>query len=155
MRPQGGPSYMIVILTSLSHINTRCRHTSCRLSSLGWTVCHLGHLCVPSSEHVKMIWEAHYSRVAGHFGMEKIVAVLQKYFYWPKLRQDVSKYIIMHLPVPSPNLPLRNKGYTPLFLLLIGLGSPSPWITCLVYLQPSMVMTVSSWSLIDSLRWQF
>jgi hypothetical protein len=58
------------------------------------------------------------------------------------------------LPVPSPNPPLRNKGYTPLFLLLIGLGSPSPWITCLVYLQPSMVMTVSSWSLINSLRWK-
>jgi hypothetical protein len=30
-------------------------------------LCHLGHLCVPSSERVKMIWEAHYSRVAGHF----------------------------------------------------------------------------------------
>jgi hypothetical protein len=48
-------------------------------------LCHLGHLCVPSSEHVKLIWEAHYSRVAGHFGIEKIVAVLQKHFYWPKL----------------------------------------------------------------------
>jgi hypothetical protein len=23
--------------------------------------CHLGHICVPSSERVKMIWEAHYS----------------------------------------------------------------------------------------------
>jgi hypothetical protein len=56
-------------------------------------LCHLGHLCVPSSEHVKLIWEAHYSRVVGHFGMEKTVAVLQKYFYWSKLRQDVSKYI--------------------------------------------------------------
>ena len=48
-------------------------------------LCHLGHLYVPSSESAKMIWEAHYSRVAGHFGIEKIVAVLQKYFYWPKL----------------------------------------------------------------------
>jgi hypothetical protein len=48
-------------------------------------LCYLGHLCVPSSEHAKLIWEAHYSRVAGHFGVEKIVVVLQKYFYWPKL----------------------------------------------------------------------
>ena len=48
-------------------------------------LCHLGHLCVPSSERAKLIWEAHYSRVAGHFGTEKTVAVLQKYFYWPKL----------------------------------------------------------------------
>jgi len=48
-------------------------------------LCHLGHLCVPSSERAKMIWEAHYSRAAGHFGVEKTVAVLQKYFYWPNL----------------------------------------------------------------------
>ena len=39
-------------------------------------LCHMGHLCVPSSEHAKMIWEAHCSRVAGHFEVEKIVAVL-------------------------------------------------------------------------------
>jgi hypothetical protein len=56
-------------------------------------LCHLGHLCVPSNERVKLIWESHYSRVARHFGVEKTVAVLQKHFYWPKLRQDVSKYI--------------------------------------------------------------
>ena len=47
---------------------------------------HLGHLCVHYSEHAKFIWEAHYSRVARHFGVEKTVAILHKYFYWPKLR---------------------------------------------------------------------
>jgi hypothetical protein len=31
-------------------------------------LCHLGHICVPSSERAKMIWESHYSWVAGHFG---------------------------------------------------------------------------------------
>jgi hypothetical protein len=56
-------------------------------------LCHLGHLYVPSSEHAKMIWEAHYSRVIGHFGVEKTISVLQKYFYWPNLRQNVGKYI--------------------------------------------------------------
>jgi hypothetical protein len=40
-----------------------------------------------------MIWESHYSRVAGHFGIEKTVAMLQKHFYWLKLRQEVDKYI--------------------------------------------------------------
>jgi len=54
---------------------------------------HLGHICVSSSEHAKMIWEVHYSRFAGHFRVEKTMAVLQKYFYWSKLRQDVGKYI--------------------------------------------------------------
>jgi hypothetical protein len=44
-------------------------------------LCHLGHLCVPSSERYKMIWEAHYSCVVGHFGVEKIVEVLQKYLW--------------------------------------------------------------------------
>jgi hypothetical protein len=29
----------------------------------------------------------------GHFGMEKIVVILKKHFYWPKLRWDVNKYI--------------------------------------------------------------
>jgi hypothetical protein len=39
-------------------------------------LCCLGHICVPSSERVKLIWKAHYSRVAGHFGVEKTVAML-------------------------------------------------------------------------------
>ena len=56
-------------------------------------ICHMGHLGVPSSESANMILEAHYSQVVGHFGVEKTVAVLQKYFYWPNLRQDVGKYI--------------------------------------------------------------
>jgi hypothetical protein len=56
-------------------------------------LCHLGHICVPSSERVKLLWESHYSRVAGHFGIKNIMAMLQKHFYWSKLRQEVSKYI--------------------------------------------------------------
>jgi hypothetical protein len=44
-------------------------------------LCHLDHIYVPSSEQVKFIWEVHYSRVAGHFSVEKTVALLQKHFY--------------------------------------------------------------------------
>jgi hypothetical protein len=47
----------------------------------GGLLFHLGHLCFPTSEHEKMIWETHYSRMAGHFDMEKIVVILQKHFY--------------------------------------------------------------------------
>jgi hypothetical protein len=50
-------------------------------------LCHLGHLCVPSSDHAKMIWESHYSQVAGHFGMEKIVESTTKVFLLVKLQQ--------------------------------------------------------------------
>jgi hypothetical protein len=56
-------------------------------------LCRLGHLFIPSSGREKLIWEAHYSRVVGHFGVKKTVAMLQKHFYWLKLRQDVDKYI--------------------------------------------------------------
>jgi hypothetical protein len=48
-------------------------------------LCHLGHLYILASERAKLIWEAHYSQVTGHFSIEKIVAVLQQHFFWPKL----------------------------------------------------------------------
>jgi hypothetical protein len=44
-------------------------------------LCRLAHICVPSSERAKLIWEYHYSRVAGYVGIENIVAMLQKHFY--------------------------------------------------------------------------
>eukprot|EP00253_Pinus_taeda_P030551 PITA_30551 len=87
-------------------------------------LCHLGHLCVPSSERAKLIWEAHYNRVVRHFGVEKTVALLQKYFYWPNLRQDVGKYIRsctacviakpnikkqgLYTPIPTPSRPWES-----------------------------------------------
>jgi hypothetical protein len=49
------------------------------------SLCHFGHLFVPLRERLKLNWECHYGRVEGHFGVEKIVVVLQKYFYRPKL----------------------------------------------------------------------
>ncbi|KAH9314077.1 hypothetical protein KI387_022704, partial [Taxus chinensis] len=52
-------------------------------------LCHMGHICVPASEQQKMIWEAHFSKTAGHFGVDKTLAVLQKHFYWPNLKTDV------------------------------------------------------------------
>jgi len=85
---------------------------------------HLGNICVPSSEHAKMILEVHYSQVARHFGVEKTMAVLQNYFYWMKLHQDVGKYIRsctvsaiakptikkqgLYNPLPTPNQPLES-----------------------------------------------
>jgi hypothetical protein len=78
-------------------------------------LCHLGHLCVPARKHANMIWEAHYSRMAGHFGMEKIVVVLQKHFYWPKLRQDVNKYIRSCTACVISKPTIKKQGlYTPL-----------------------------------------
>jgi hypothetical protein len=44
-------------------------------------LCHIGYLCVPSSDHAKLIQEAHYNQVAGQFGVENTMVVLQKHFY--------------------------------------------------------------------------
>jgi len=77
-------------------------------------LCHMGHLCVPSSERAKMIWEAHYNQVARHFGVEKTVAVLQKYFYWPNLQQDVGKYIRSCTSCAIAKPSIKKQGlYTP------------------------------------------
>ena len=78
-------------------------------------LCHLGHLCFPLSERSKMIWEAHYSWDAGNFGDEKMVAVLQKYFYWPIIRHDFMKYIRSCITCVISKLTIKNQGlYTPL-----------------------------------------
>jgi hypothetical protein len=78
-------------------------------------LCHLGHIYVPSSERVKLIWEAHYSRVVGHFVIEKTVVMLHNHFYWPKLRQEVSKYIRSCTAYAIAKLTTKKQGlYTPL-----------------------------------------
>ena len=40
-----------------------------------------------------MIMESNYSQVVGYFDVEKTVVMLQKNFYWLKLRQEINKYI--------------------------------------------------------------
>jgi hypothetical protein len=78
-------------------------------------LCHLGHLCLPTREREKMNWESHYSQVAGHFGIEKTLAILQKHFYWPKIRQDVNKYIKSFTSCAIANPSIKKKGlYNPL-----------------------------------------
>jgi hypothetical protein len=53
--------------------------------------------------------------MVGHFGMEKIVVILQKHFYWPKLRQDVNKYIISCTACAIAKPTIKKQGlYTPL-----------------------------------------
>jgi hypothetical protein len=62
-----------------------------------------------------MIWEAHYIQVERHFGVDKTVVVLQKHFYWPKIQQDVNKYIIYFTSCAISKPAIKKKGlYTPL-----------------------------------------
>ena len=54
----------------------------------------IGQPGVPTSEHrQKLIWDAHYSKVIGNFGVVKTLVILKKYFYWTSLKSDVNKYI--------------------------------------------------------------
>jgi hypothetical protein len=114
--------------------------------------CRLGHIYVPSSERAKLIWEAHYSPVAGHFGIEKTVVMLHKHFYWPKLRQEVNKYIRSCTAYAIAKPTTKKQGCTPLFLLVTGHGNPSQWTTCRASRPPSGEMTVFLWLLIAFLK---
>ena len=79
------------------------------------SICHLGHLCVPSRKCVKLIWESHYSRVARHFEVDKKMALLQKYFYWSKLWHNVNKYIRFCTACAIAKLAIKKQGlYTPI-----------------------------------------
>jgi hypothetical protein len=69
-----------------------------------------------------MIWESHYNRVVVYFGIEKNVAILQKRFYWPKLHQDVNKYIRSCIACAIAKPTIKKQGlYTPLHIL------ENPW----------------------------
>jgi hypothetical protein len=62
--------------------------------------------------------------MAGHFGIKKKVVMLQKHFYWLRLRHEVSKYIRsctayaiakpttkkqdLYTPLPTPNRPWES-----------------------------------------------
>jgi hypothetical protein len=52
-----------------------------------------GKLCIPTSERVHVIREAHTSLVSGHFGVGKTMAHLQRFCYWPQMKAIVTKYV--------------------------------------------------------------
>lgn len=54
---------------------------------------HLGKLCIPQGERVKLITEVHTYLIVGYFGLGKIVAQLQRYCYWPCMIENVSQYV--------------------------------------------------------------
>jgi hypothetical protein len=54
---------------------------------------HLGKLCIPQGERINIIREAHSSLIVGHFGVGKTMANLQRYRYWPKMNESVSRYV--------------------------------------------------------------
>ncbi|PKU68694.1 RNA-directed DNA polymerase [Dendrobium catenatum] len=51
-------------------------------------------LCVPQgSTRLVIIRECHESSIAGHFGRDKTLALVQEHFFWPSLNRDVDRFI--------------------------------------------------------------
>jgi hypothetical protein len=116
MKHLSGPNFISKIQTSPLHINSWVQaqlsliFTFRTNSYATWDI-----FVFLQASMQKLIWEAQYSRVAGHFGVEKIVVVLEEHFYWPKLRQDVSMYIRSCTACAIANPTIKKKGlYTPL-----------------------------------------
>jgi hypothetical protein len=51
-------------------------------------------LCVPaSSVCLLLLQEAHGGGLMGYFGVKKTEDVLAAYFFWPRMRRDVERYV--------------------------------------------------------------
>ncbi|WVZ89622.1 LOW QUALITY PROTEIN: hypothetical protein U9M48_036001 [Paspalum notatum var. saurae] len=83
------------------------------------------HLCIPvGSVLLLLLQEAHGDRLMGHFGAKKMEAVLSAHFFWPKVRQDVERFVSrcttcqkaksrlnphgLYMPLPIPSTPWED-----------------------------------------------
>jgi hypothetical protein len=114
-------------------------------------LCHMDHLCIPSSKRAKLIWESHSSWVARHTGVEKTMAMSK--FIFDELRQDVNKHIRSCTTCAIAKLTIKKQGMYTLCLLLKCPRNPSRWTTCRSFRQTSGEMTVFLWWLIIFLKW--
>jgi hypothetical protein len=81
----------------------------------------LDKLYVPKGKRLQLIKKAHTSKAAGHLGVGETVANLQRYVYYPKMKEYVAQYIRgcmpcctskpsnmkqgLHHPLPIPTRP--------------------------------------------------
>jgi hypothetical protein len=62
-----------------------------------------------------VIREAQTSLISGHFGVGKTIAQLQKFCYWPRMNETMSKYVKGCVMCPTSKPSNRKLGlYTPL-----------------------------------------
>ena len=48
-------------------------------------------LCIPRTSFRNLLfWEMHAGCLAGHFGRDKTIALVEDRFYWPSLKKDVA-----------------------------------------------------------------
>ena len=54
---------------------------------------HLGKLCIPIGERVRVIRETHTSLVSKHFGVEKTLCHIERFCFWPHMKNIVTRYV--------------------------------------------------------------
>jgi len=53
-----------------------------------------GELCIPDcSMRENIVQEKHSGGLAGHFSIDKTLEQLGHFYYWPKMRRDVQRYV--------------------------------------------------------------
>ena len=51
-------------------------------------------LCIPiGSMRENIIIELHSSVLAGHFGKNKTLALIEDRYFWPKIKKDITRYV--------------------------------------------------------------
>ncbi|WOG81677.1 hypothetical protein DCAR_0100828 [Daucus carota subsp. sativus] len=73
-------------------------------------------LCIPTcSLREAVIFEAHEGGLAGHFGRDKTLALVQEIFYWPRMERDVKRHVERCRTCHIAKSHSQNTGlYTPL-----------------------------------------
>ena len=73
-------------------------------------------LCIPrTSFRDLLIWEMHAGGLAGHFGRDKTIALVEGRFYWPSLKNDVARIVAQYRTCHLAKAKKQNTGlYTPL-----------------------------------------
>jgi len=104
---------------------------------------HLGKLCILSDERVHVIREAHTSLVSGHFGIEKTLCHLQRFCFWPHMKNIVTRFVkgcvLCSISKPSN----RKLGvYTPSYMQMYSVVN----VENLKLYEPLMIPTVDDFA---------
>ncbi|ROV57885.1 hypothetical protein EGO58_12335 [Limosilactobacillus reuteri] len=80
-------------------------------------------LCIPQTSLLDfLIWELHAGGVAGHYGRDKIITLVEDRFFWPGLNRDVARVVSQRRTCQTAKQQKQNAGlYTPLHV------PHSPW----------------------------
>ena len=82
-------------------------------------------LCIPiGSMRENIIRDLHSSGLAGHFGKDKMLALIEDKYYWSKMKKDITKYVAqctifqmakghshntrLYMPLPVPTCPWKD-----------------------------------------------